>query len=377
MPVLPRRLGSVALVLPALVLLALAPTGCERRAPQPPDAPQEASEAWQAAFQTALRARLHALAGREDLQSQRDRLRLQPLLRDFFTQPAPRLARERLGLIAQLREAAPADTEADWHHADLCVRPHAPAAQGCDPGPALRRLQAAEPDNAAVWLLAADAADARGDDAGFAANLRRAADAQRYDLHFVRHWSGASASLQRLPLPPLDALTRRYLNNGAPATVEEADMRRTLAVLASALPLPTGVVLRCRAPAAEQRADCLGAGRLMAGSDTLIGQTLGLSMVVRLSAADADGATWRERLRQAYWRNARAHETPQTAQFDALLRRHGEVAAYDALLRAAGQKRAPSDWLPDTPVGRALVLTGRSDDDASVEAAPSAAPAPH
>ncbi|SDY86889.1 hypothetical protein SAMN04487939_107105 [Lysobacter sp. yr284] len=344
-----------------LAALALALAGCGRGAGKAAtDAPQAASAAWQAAFDTSLHEHLRGLAERDDLQSQRDLLRLQSLLPDFHTRPAARLARERLGAIARVRAAAPADTEADWHHAELCVRRHPPASQGCDPDPALRRLQAAEPDNAAVWLLAADAADARHDPAGAFLGLDRAAAAPRYDLHYARHWSGVLDSLQRLPLPPLDPPTRRYLNNDDPDAATDADMRVVLATMAAPLPLPTAAVLGCREPEHGERAACTAVARLMADSDTLIGQTLGLSTMVRLSAEAADGAAWRERLRQSYWRNEQARHLPASPQFVSVLRGRGEVAAYEALLRAAGRERAPSDWLPQQPGARELVRTGRS-----------------
>ncbi|QQP94727.1 hypothetical protein [Lysobacter enzymogenes] len=364
----------------AALALALAFAGCDRGAAEA-DPPQAASAAWQAASDTLLRAHLRRLAEREDLQSQRDLLRLQTLSPNFHTQSAQRLARERLGVIARVRAAAPADTEADWYHAELCVRRHPPATQGCDPGPALRRLQAAEPDNAAVWLLAADAADARHDPAGYLLSLRRAAAARRYDLHYARHWSGALESLQRLPLPPLDPPTRRYLNDEDPDAASDADMRTLLATMAAPLPLPTAAVLNCRAPEDEERAACAAVAGLMAASDTLIGQTLGLSTMARLSADAADGPAWRERLRQAYWRNERARDLPASPQFVSLLRSRGEVAAYDALLRAAGRERAPPGWLPQQAMARELVRTGRSDGDgddanADTEAAAPAPPVP-
>ncbi|SDX85196.1 hypothetical protein [Lysobacter enzymogenes] len=374
MPVAAHRIRFIA-----FGLLALAAAGCVRDAPEAQaetEAPQEASAEWQAAFQRSLGAHLRTLAAREDAQSRLDLLRLQLLLQDFSTKPSPRRARERLAAIAGLRETAPAQTEADWYHAELCVRPHPPASQGCDPAPALRRLQAAEPDNAAVWLLAADAADARQDPAGFDSALRRAAAATAFELHYGRHWSGAIESLERLPLPPLDAQTRRYLRSDAPEAATAAEMRATLATLASPLPLPTAVVLGCRNPAPDRREACVQVASLMADSNTLIGQTLGLSLMARLSADAADGPAWRERLRQAYWRNAQARERAISPQFAALLRSQGEVAAYDTLLRAAGRDRAPPDWLPESPLARDLVRTGRAGDEDAAQPGPAAAPAP-
>lgn len=320
-------------------------------------APSEASTAWRDAFQTTLRRHLETLSARPDLASRLDLLRLQPLLDGYYGEGSAVLARERLRTIASVRALAP--DEADWQQAILCAGPRSPIADGCDADAALRRLQAREPDNAAVWLMAADVADARADEAGFAAALRRAAQARRYDLHYGSQWSRVREALQGVPLPPLDDETRRYLTEGRIEPATSDDMRATLAGMAVDLPIAQASQRRCREDRTPYRTDCAAVGALMADSDTFIGQMLGLSLMARLTADDAGGPAWRERLRQAHWRNAQARELRHPAQLGAALVRVGEVAAFDTALRAAGRDRAPPDWLPEGENARALVLTGR------------------
>ena len=104
---------------------------------------------------------------------------------------------------------------------------------------------------------------------------------------------------------------------------------------------------------------CTAIATRMADSDTLIGQMFGLTVMAQLSARSADGAAWRERLRTRYWRSVQILRHPHQIRDLSQIWRAGEVATFDERLKAAGLDRPPPEWLPETPLPRSLVLTGR------------------
>ncbi|UNP29839.1 hypothetical protein [Lysobacter gummosus] len=373
----PRRRSIWMLVALAIVLNAGA---CDRAepvaaAPASKNAPllfpfslSDAAPKWNQAYQRALRDRLATLAQRDDAISQLDIVRLQPLLDGYYTAPPTGVHQERERALRRAQAlAAPGDDTPFWYEAAICAHAEPMPGTQCDPNPALAHLQRSDADNAAVWLMSADTAAARGDQARIDTALLHAAKARRYDIRYGRNATETMRALGELELPALDEPARAVLNSdGLLADANLHDARMALAGGAFPLPSPLAFQRRCRtaaaAPAgtdAELHAACTAIATRMADSDTLIGQMFGLTVMAQLSARSADGAAWRERLRTHYWQSAHLQQRPNLIRDLPRVWRVGEVATFAERLKAAGLDRPPPDWLPESPLPRSLVLTGR------------------
>jgi hypothetical protein len=367
-------------MLVALAIALNASSACDRAepvaaAPASKDAPllfpfslADAAPKWNQAYQRALRDRLATLAQRDDAISQLDIVRLQPLLDGYYTASPAGVHQERERALRRAQAlAAPGDDTAFWYEAAICAHAEPMPGTQCDPTLALAHLQRSDADNAAVWLMSADTAAARGDQARIDTALLHAANARRYNIRYGRNATETMRALGELELPALDEPARAVLNSdGLLADANLHDARMALAGWAFPLPSPLAFQRRCRAAAAapagtdaEVHAACTAIATRMADSDTLIGQMFGLTIMAQLSARSADGAAWRERLRTRYWRSAHLQQRPNLIRDLPRVWRVGEVATFDERLKAAGLDRPPPGWLPESPLPRSLVLTGR------------------
>ena len=328
----------------------------------------EAAPRWNRAYQHALRDRLKTLAQRDDATSQLDIVRLQPLLDGYYTAALPTdLRRERARALGRAQALAdPDDDTAFWYEAVICARIESFAENRCDPDSALAHLQRSDPENAAVWLMMAEAASARGDRAGVDAALSQAAKARRYDIRYGASAIPTMRALERLDLPALDAQALTVLDSsGQLADANLKDARTALAGWAFVLPSPLVFQRSCRAAAADtadtaaqRRTDCIATATLLAGSDTLIGRMFGLALMAELTANTAGGAAWRERMRILHWQSTQISAHPALSRDLERAWREGEVVTLVARLKHAGLDRPPSDWLPENPRARALILSG-------------------
>lgn len=104
-------------------------------------------------------------------------------------------------LLGNAAKAAPDDVLVQWayltHHAQS---PGACGRDGANPE-RLQRLAEREPDNAATWVLLADAALEVGDDGAADRLLERAAAASRFDDHMNESIDAWHAVFRRLPPP--------------------------------------------------------------------------------------------------------------------------------------------------------------------------------
>lgn len=362
----------------AALAIALNAGACDRTEPAAPASKDasllfplslsDAAPKWNQAYQRALRERLAALAQRDDAISQLDIVRLQPLLDGYYTAPPSGVHQERERALRRAQAlAAPGDDTAFWYEAAICAHAEPMPGTQCDPTLALAHLQRSDADNAAVWLMSADTAAARGDRAGIGTALLHAAKARRYDIRYGRNATETMRAIGDLELPALDEPARAVLNSdGLLADANLQDARMALAGWAFPLPSPLAFQRRCRtaaaAPAgtdAELRAACAAIATRMADSDTIIGQMFGLAVMAQLTAQSPDGAAWRERLRTHYWQSVQIQRHPHQIRDLSQIWREGEVAVFAARLKAAGLDRPPPDWLPKSPLARSLVLTGR------------------
>lgn len=170
-------------------------------------------------------------------------------------------------------------------------------------------------------------------------------------------------ALDRLDLPALDAQALTVLgSSGQLADANLKDARTALAGWAFVFPSPLVFQRSCRAAAAntaaQRRTDCIATATLLADSDTLIGRMFGLALMAELTANTAGGAAWRERMRILHWQSTQISAHPALSRDLERAWREGEVVTLVARLKHAGLDRPPSDWLPENPRARALILSG-------------------
>ncbi|MDQ3057724.1 MAG: hypothetical protein M3Q96_08360, partial [Pseudomonadota bacterium] len=94
------------------------------------------------------------------------------------------------------RERWPENLELAWFNIQHCVE-----ARGCNRNADWRHLQRLDPENAAVWMLAMQAAIQRKDDVGFEQALQRAADARAYDPRHGTTFLHVRQVLLSFPMP--------------------------------------------------------------------------------------------------------------------------------------------------------------------------------
>lgn len=239
--------------------------------------------------------------------------------------------------------------------------------EACDPELALARLQRLEPDNAAVWLVGLDRAFQRGDDLAVQeALLQRAARSDHYDTHFGEFGGLAYATLNELPPVVMATCAQK-----AYAAELEVPTTRDGLIGASAMdiavahssPAISPLAELCKQPPPSRRRACIDAFARMASGSEMIDQVMGLHLGIPLVADTSEGVVWRERLRRLSW--LRHHFPGQNGQpappdWFARVFAQGEMPAAEAWFVERGQRLdPPPGWLPDNPLQRALIQTGR------------------
>lgn len=311
----------------------------------------------------ALQAHLHMLAARGQARDRLDIALLLPLL-DHDSAADPSLRRDSLALA---REVPDQRALVAWLEAMTCID-----SNGCDSHAALARLQQAEPDNAAVWLLTleqeATAQSSPRTDETQLELLSRAARASRYDDHLADTSRETLRALQPVRWPPLDrdseAALRNmlHLSDSVPASALGPALMATYAT-AMEIPPYSATAGACEPdtvllPGSHRLVPCRTVMSLMADGDSLIAQALGTTRMVRLSPNGPEAMHWRERLRQSHWLRLQWSKIGSPALSYAI-REHGEVPALRAELARRGLGMPPPGWLPEQPRARSLILSGR------------------
>lgn len=328
----------------------------------------EALDRWQQEADAATAARAEALAARG---TPRDLLAAM-LLTAPETTDEPyghglALPAHAVAWFDTARRATPADPLVAWMEATSC-----PIANlGCDRDAAVARLLQVDPGNAAVQLLALQAAHAAGDAIAARTHLRLAAEAGRFEPHgqaMLQLMLDARDGIALPPMPPgaAAALASAYLSDAPP---DPADLQAVAAVgqwAALSLPPLQPLAERCSDAAATGpaiRQDCIGALAPIAGNRGMaLYPMFALHLLVQLD----DDDRWRRQLRRHAWLYEQAVPLQpslpdaRAAAQARLLAEHGEVGAWEALLEHNGiALEPPADWLPADPRTRALVTTGR------------------
>jgi hypothetical protein len=190
---------------------------------------------------------------------------------------------ERAALIKRAVAALPDDAMIQW----IALGQSRDKGAKITADAALQKLQALEPDNAAVWNEALVRATKSKDIAGQDAALARMAMSSRFDIHFTDTMKHLTDAYRRNPVP--DEYIR--LLSKTHSEIADQDMAAIAAAMtayAIALPAFQHLVNACRlnpttSEHAERADNCATIGRTMAfHADTLIANRIGLA-VLRVS----------------------------------------------------------------------------------------------
>ena len=281
---------------------------------------------------------------------------------EYFEAAWTRHLQDSMDILRLARERAPDDPQLAWLEAMNC---HA-ATAGCDPSAATLDLARMEPDNARGALLALDRAFHAGDMAAVDAWLTRAAQADFYDMGYGAAALELLTVLEGVPLPPMDAALRSSLIEGSGLKHDGLTWKAVMSAvsaggIASAQAIPPLMGLRQTCGAADvtqaRIVACHRVWQHLADSDTVIAHAIALPQLIQLTGDPVQRRGLQERLRHYAWvRDSMIAHADLTYMLDSW--RLGELVAGERLLQRRGITM-PAGWLPDHPIHRSLILTGR------------------
>lgn len=331
----------------------------------------------------ALRTRAASLKQRQDAQSQLGYALTAPLTMyweiaqageqddaEAVQRRSERQRNETQKAFARARELAPDNADIPWLAAIQCGVDE--ACHGVR-----QELLEAEPDNAAAWLREMAWARMRNDKAAVDRAFQRASEAPRYDRHAGASQLAILASFSTVAMPAeceaqnVQSELRNLIPGGG--DVGAADFLLMYANSLAGIEAPAYMDIRrhCSTGSASRldvgrRATCGKVLEKMAGSDSMLDQSIALSMLVELAGDGDDAMRWRERYRNHKWLVAHMGKpvfeglTMEDYAFD-------EIGAMQRALEVKGLWPAPPDWLPENKRERSLILTGRPPEDKKPE----------
>lgn len=331
-----------------------------------------AMEKWERASRDILRKHLPSVAARSDAGDLLAATLLWPEIED---------ARIFRGRSEEPRQA--------WFETAMRVRPRDPtvawvqvsdcpvAEETCDAKAALDFLLHAEPDNAAVQLLAMTETE----DPDAAERYWQAAAASSvYNTHAREIGVLLHTAMEDVAMPSFDPQLAKTLGaalglNRAMTPRDARNVHALAAWMALAIPTFKPITDRCKphdeaSMNAVRKAQCENILMLLADDQSIvIVPMIGLASMVRLDGDTAQGLVSRERLRQLYWiyENALPNRPGdgRTSFFPddyvEIVLLEGEVQAMRRVLKSKNLPAvAPAGWLPSSERARALVTTGRA-----------------
>jgi hypothetical protein len=340
-------------------------------------AARRAMEKWERASRDLLRKHLPSVAARSDAGS----LLAATLLWPEIEEARSSRGRSKSSGVKEPRQA--------WFETAVRMRPRDPtvawvqvsdcpvAKESCDAKAALDFLLHAEPNNAAVQLLAMTETEDSDAAEGY---WQAAAASSVYDTHAREIGAWLHAAMEDATMPPFDPQLAETLGValGLDRAMTPRDARNVHALAAwMALAIPTfkPITDRCKPQEGTtmdvvRKAQCEKVLMLLADDQSIvIAPMIGLTSMVKLDGDTAQGMASRERLRQLYWvyENAfpdRPGDGPTSAfpgDYAEIVLLEGEVQAMRRVLESKSLPAvAPAGWLPSSERARALVTTGRA-----------------
>ncbi len=260
------------------------------------------------------------------------------------------------------RERWPENVELAWLSMRHCVE-----LSGCERNAEWRHLQALDPDNAVVWMLAMESAMQRKDEVAYEQALRRAVGARSYDPRHGATFLHARRVLLSDPMPascqdPGFAADLQKTLGRPPHPIDWANVHAHAMEVAFAAP-GIGGLSGCnpnkRALSPSRRHDCRTLLSRIAQGDTMFEQIFAMSLLVRLVGNGPDHAQLRERYRHLRWLMSVMPRLELPDDFTTRMWTDGEVTMLQALAMAQGFWPPPPRWLPADAHSRALIQTGR------------------
>jgi len=334
-------------------------------------------EEWERASRDILRRHLPAIAEENDAGGLLAATLLWPEIGE--TRPS----RHRL---RNSREVEPRQV---WFETATRLRPHDPAVawvqvsdcpvaeEACHAKAALDFLLHAEPDNAAVQLLAMTETEDREAAESY---WKAAAAASVYDTHARKIGAFLHTAMEDVAMPPLNPQLAETLGaflglNRAMTPRDARNVHALAAWMALAIPSYRPITDRCKQQdevpmEALRKAQCEKVLMLLADDQSIvIAPMIGLVSMVKLSGDTAEGLVSRERLRQLYWVYENALPNPSGEgpmsvfpdDYAETVLLEGEVQAMRRVLESRNLPAvAPAGWLPSSERAKALVTTGRA-----------------
>lgn len=319
--------------------------------------------AWQKAWEDAMDQKAMALAARGDSRSLLMAVALARI--PPFDATAPTWSRLG-GWLDAARIAAPDDARVDWMALLLC---HHEARDACSIDTAGRALKRRDPDNAAVPLALLRWEE---DERASRALLHEAAMAQGYESPVPELAILIKEAIAQLEPPPMTPRLRSMMETWAwPVSDEVLRYNQSMRILTTyTWHLPAAAYAMCglatEETPEERRDDCRRIMVMLAADDASLLVTLfGTMGAVRLPTGEADGAAWRERLRDRFWLMEQAawgKNAGTGLPDDIAIIIEREPAVLRERLRSQGMSLSPPDgWLPADPRRRDLVTTGHAE----------------
>ena len=324
---------------------------------------KRANEAWTKASREATRQHLRAVAAQGDARSLLAASMLWSGfagLEDDAPQSQARPAQETRAWFDAARRARPRDVLVAWIEASDCGG----LSDSCDPREALQFLLQAEPQNAAVQLLALADADKRGDRKAADGYWQAIASASTYDPHTLEIGRLLHATMAGVDQPPLDPRLAQamgaWFGLNRPATAQDfADVGLIGMSAALAMPGLSPVTRECKveklaSASLSRQAECERVLELLSADEsTLLAPMIGLPKLVELSGDSPEGKVWREQLRQFYWVYENTQQRmpglssggPLPAEYGTWFMTEGELPAMRKLLAHYGLPLQAPDGL--------------------------------
>lgn len=304
-------------------------------------------DGWNRAHREAVLRLVRELAARGDAESLLDAALLLPLA-CHGPQDCNAESAERARLLAAAARLAPEHPLIAFLQAETCMLTKDCAA-------AYRRLATVDPDNLFAHLGLLSTASQAGDPVALDRALREAAAAPLYDDYIAELTAELERALRRLPAPSAAVRAQMAAAMGLRGPLDEdgARLLQALGISTTVAPPLQGLLQVCSVDGVRQaparRAPCLALLARMASSDSTLARSIGLTRLVKLTAATAEAAQWRERLREFAWvleRFLALHSPLDAADLRGQLDQ-GEWEAMRALLRRHGvPPQPPAGWLP-------------------------------
>lgn len=266
-------------------------------------------------------------------------------------------AETQINLLARAAQMAPDDAWVQW----IAAVNFQPSETVSEPALALQRL---EPDNGAVWMFQLQAANLAEDSAAVTDALARIGAARKFDDRYVASALEWLKVLRNFPTPA------PFVDAAEPTSERDALIaafgRGSAISMVNYTPATRACKPQDQALAADRRAACLAAGRLMlTESNTSISMRIGAALL-RLAGADDAAEITRniDYLTQKYGVVAtQALEDPnefERYQADLLQTRSEVQAMKNMLTRAGVPLLPPSNWNED-PSGSVAAAAKRKD----------------